>query len=188
MMGKEQRVQRDNMMGKEQRAQRDKLIDDFIQESMRSLRDKIKAIKGELKTIDKESSPGIKLGKQLNALSLYEHSVVSEFRLLQNSPTLEPKEVKQVFNNCIQRSEDMLKSIKNDRSFLEKVVDFVKNLANFCIKLITFGNTPQFFNTTTKPVDVIKRDINEVNKSLAKFVENTEMHQDRDEYHRPQSL
>lgn len=156
-------------MGKEQRAQRNKLIDDFIQESMRPLRDKIKVIKDELKGMDPQSKSGIKLAKQLKALSLYEHSVVSEFRLLQGSPILEPEEVKQAFDNCIELSEEVRESIKSDRKLREILVDLAKNVANFCIK----GNTPQFTNTTTKSVDVIKREINAVKQALDQFVEKT---------------
>lgn len=148
------------------RKQLKNMLKDFEDDNMAPLRAKIKGL---------STATGEKEKQQLKALRLYETQLTAELRTLDipnEYPTSD--QVKKVFDNCVEVATSATKMLKESRSLLDMIVDTIKNIANFCIKIITFGKTPQFFNTTTKAVDSVQRDTKDLEQSLDKFMGNLE--------------
>ena len=150
--------------------QRDKMINEFVDKTMAPLRDKLKALDKQLHS-STSSSEREKLATQIKALRFYETTVVSEIRTL-HMDYPKSTDVKRVFDNCLEEAANTTKKLKDSRGLVDIIVDTIKDMANFCIRVLSGGKTPQFFDTTTKPVDSLQRDAKEIKQNLDQFVEN----------------
>ena len=142
------------------------LINDFIDNEMKPLRDEIKSLQNQLaKAKGKEHE---NLTKQIRILRQCEYNVVADARNIQVKDYPTTQEVKQLYDNSVQQSKNAINEMNGDRSFATVILDTLKSIANFCIKMITFGYVPNFFSTTASNVENTTK---EINASLDKLVD-----------------
>ena len=131
----------------------------------------IKPISDRLEALLKEDSK--KNQKESETLQKYLSQLRSNLLGL-HGDTLNDEAVKKFFDDCQADTAVAAKELNTERSWPRFFIDVIKDIANFCIKLLTLGKSPQFFNTTSKPVDSTLRSINLIKKNVAEFVETLE--------------
>jgi hypothetical protein len=74
----------------------------------------------------------------------------------------------------------VLEEIKSQRTLASAIYDLIKNITNVCIRIVTLGKSPYFFNTTTKPVDMTIHGINSICSALNLLVAPTPQNEKED--------
>lgn len=169
----------------EQRTEYEQLLAQFIKKSELLLAGQITPLTKKIKelTTEKQSKYTLfarnssthkieKLQKQLTALEEFKAMVIDE---LNTKRTPMPKDIGPFFQTCINKAESTREILKTNRNYMQTLVDFFKDFANFCIKVISGGKKPPYFDTTTRGMTTIKCDIEKINELLDGFVEKTEI-------------
>ncbi|CEG57313.1 hypothetical protein [Legionella fallonii] len=127
-------------------------LDSFEEMCLRGVRDKIKSLNQEFQDTH-DSKERTRLSGIIKEFRQFETYLIADIRGLMEQKTYPTnEEVIDVFVKCIKDAEGLKDYIRDNRSFGELIIDTLKNIANFFIKLLTIGNTPCFFDTTTTTV------------------------------------
>lgn len=158
--------------------QRVKLINDFIDQEMKPLRDAIKSLQSNIRD---EKNPGqiTVLENRLRALRAYERDVVAEARNLQAMDYPTTRDVENFYETAAEHSKNAIAEVKGDRSLARVIIDTLKSIANFCIKVLTLGKVPSFFTTTGANLEKVEKATANIKSSLDKLVERVEPAQEQ---------
>jgi len=153
--------------------ERDALLAEFEEHSLTELGMKIVAL---VQITDKTPNQTTEHG----ILYKYVSDIRGHVEDLKRKDNPTPEEIQSFFSESKDLSTKLIKELKEDRTWPTIIFDFMKDVANFCIKWlsklmviakISDKETPQFFNTTTKPINTAQRGIDAIEKSMKEFKE-----------------
>jgi len=107
---------------------------------------------------------------EIEALRRYETNIIRAVNELKRIDEPTPQQITTFFTTCRNESTTASNVLNANRTWPTTILDFMKDVANFCIKYLSMlarRDTPQFFNTTTKPIDAVRREIAKVEKDMA---------------------
>ncbi len=90
--------------------------------------------------------------------------------ILSNPRKLNPQEVYEALDSIKQIAQATLEHANNNQTWAEMVLNFLKSCANFLITMVTFGQKPNFFKSTTFELERIIRlqhDLHDIFNSLS---------------------
>ncbi|CAM2990355.1 hypothetical protein [Legionella worsleiensis] len=81
------------------------------------------------------------------------------------------KEFHAFFEACCAAGKNAAQRLENNRTGLELIMDVLKSIANWTIRLLSGGTTPQFFKKPKTAVDDLVQAVNELRKTLEKTLQ-----------------
>jgi len=131
------------------------------------------------KTSRENKVPDPNVEKEILILEVYRDNIYGKFVDLKARNTATApfiNELSVFFTSCMAQSAQAVTELKDNRSTATAIFDFMKEVANFCKKYLymILGREPQFFTTTTAPIESTQEAIDTINKSLKDFKSNLE--------------
>ncbi|MDI1351523.1 MAG: hypothetical protein PSV35_01960 [bacterium] len=123
---------------------------------------------------DYASSASASQKNELTLLLEYKTYLADWMDISNTSKWTKMEDVFNHFNECIKESEKYIDNLKDTRSSRTVILDVIKNIANFFVKVFTLGHTPQFFNTTVKPVESIKKGVETMQAKIVELANKVE--------------
>ena len=156
--------------------ERGTILDTFELEALRPLREKIRA------TVIAAAPAKI---EELQDMRRLERELVTQVRMFKDVDHPTPENVLFFFTDCVWLAENhiqktYLEDILASRSWARTILDTVKHIANLCIKILTIGYVPQFFDTTAIVTARSRNQapgqlaVNTIKDSMARFAEAAE--------------
>lgn len=128
-----------------------------------------------------------KLYEQIKILKAFSNSLHTQLTAMIKRNNSTPDEIVTLFSGFVAEANEASLLLRENRSALEIIADTIKNMANFFIKMLTIGWEPQFFNTTTKPVDEMQRAAKAIESAAQRTIQ-SQVEQREDEGYRPEGL
>ena len=136
------------------------LLDEFRSSFVFLDKRHLELLKAMTTTNTKYQIPDPKMVNQVVILEVYRDTIYGKFLAFKAKDATSPAfitELSDFFTSCMQQSVQAVTKLNDNRPTATAIFDFMKEVANFCKKYLymLLGREPQFFTTTTTPIENI---------------------------------